>query len=390
MEQQRMDQQRMDQQRMDQQRMEQQRMEQQRMDQQRMEQQRMEQHLARPNVLESKSSILMDQHITKPIEQFNDIKNTLKSMNININNDDTERYREMIMILKKENEKLKETIDNLSKEKNNEYEKLKEIKQQISKEFDLLKIKNEEIELKVNNFNLKELELITKESELKQLINNHQNLLKVQHLQMEVYNNENKSTYVWEMKPIHNVTSIKLVTYSLPLPRFNIESNKNNSLLLCINGEDKKITLPTGKYTIEDLISAINSLIGNENIKFSITTGQKILIEVFNDLSLELKSTLLLKNNLGFININEKKNKYIADNTWDLRIPDKVYLYLRNLSEDIPFGILYFNGNSVSQFKFEELFNLDKLEIVFKDLNGYDYNFYNLPHTLSFLIETIN
>ena len=30
------------------------------------------------------------------------------------------------------------------------------------------------------------------------------------------------------------------------------------------------------------------------------------------------------------------------------------------------------------------------LEIIFKDSKGFNYNFYNLPHSLSFLVEKIN
>jgi hypothetical protein len=65
-------------------------------------------------------------------------------------------------------------------------------------------------------------------------------------------------------------------------------------------------------------------------------------------------------------------------------------LYLNNLSDEVPFGILYFNGQSVSQFKFKDPFDLNNLEIVFKDSNGLPYNFYGLSHSLSFLIEKIN
>ena len=104
----------------------------------------------------------------------------------------------------------------------------------------------------------------------------------------------------------------------------------------------------------------------------------------------------LSKNNLGFINNNSNSNNIIiADNTWDLRINNKIYLYLDNLVDDIPFGILFYNNidynsSSVSQFKFEFPYKLDRLDINFKDIYGNNIEFNNLPHNLSFLIEKLN
>ena len=91
----------------------------------------------------------------------------------------------------------------------------------------------------------------------------------------------------------------------------------------------------------------------------------------------------------GFINEYNNNNNYISENSWDLRVNDKVYLYLNNLS-DTPFGVLYFNGQSDIQFKFQEPFDLDYLDITFKDGKGREYDFNNLPHSLSFLIEQLN
>ncbi len=100
--------------------------------------------------------------------------------------------------------------------------------------------------------------------------------------------------------------------------------------------------------------------------------------------------TTLSTDNLGFTLSNESKQIHIADRIWDLRLIDKIYLFLNNLSDEVPFGILHFNGKSVCQFKFEKPFNIDKLEIEFKDSKGLPVNFYNLPHNLSFMIEKIN
>jgi hypothetical protein len=122
----------------------------------------------------------------------------------------------------------------------------------------------------------------------------------------------------------------------------------------------------------------------NINISISINSAQHIIIE--SPEQFEIIETYLSKENLGFITSNSN----ISDRVWDLRIEDKVYLYLNNLSDTIPFGVLYFNGMTTCQFKFDKPYNLDKLEIVFKDSKGYVCNFHNLPHSLSFMVDKIN
>jgi hypothetical protein len=116
---------------------------------------------------------------------------------------------------------------------------------------------------------------------------------------------------------------------------------------------------------------------------------QKVVFKCTNN-KFTIKSSSLLFDNLGFLTECTNDSEYVANKTWDLRIDDKVYLYLDNLSNDIPFGILYFaNGQSICQFKFQETLNLNRLDIKFKDSKGNDYNFYNLSHNLSFIV-TIN
>jgi hypothetical protein len=285
-----------------------------------------------------------------------------------------------ILGLKQENQDLLNYISRLKEEINSDNTKILEIKKQLSSDFDQLKIKN-------NDFESKFLALTMKEKEVHQLINQHAHLFKTPYLQIDITNTEHKSSFIWHMEPIKDVIGIKLISYSLPAPRFNIEENKNNLLWLVHNNIEIKINVLTGKYTIDDLIYEINNKL--ETIKLSINNEQKIIIESTDNSIFEIKPTPLITNNLGFISNTIDNNKYISDKTWDLRIIDKVYLYLKNLSET-PFGILYFNGQSISQFKFEVPYNLDRLEIMFKDSDGNDYNFYNLSNNLCFLIERLN
>ena len=303
----------------------------------------------------------------------------------------------LIISLERENTELKDKL-NQSNETNSSIDKMSEIKQQIANEFKQLQIKNDEIESKIATLNLRETDIYKKETEVKQLITNYDYLFKSSQLQLEVSNSDNKSSYIWSMDTIDNVSGIKLMSYSLPIPRFNIETNKNNILEFKVNDSIYKIDVPTGKYTIDELIFKLNTKIEsiesiNSNIKLSINNEQFIVMTSSEPTDqIEIILTELSKNNLGFITplyLDDNKNTIIANKLWDLRIEDKVYLYLNNLSDEIPFGILYFNGNSICQFKFEKPFNLSELEIVFKDSKGNLYNFYNLPHSLSFLVDKL-
>lgn len=271
---------------------------------------------------------------------------------------------------------------------NSESSKIIEIKKNIADEFELLKNKNEELENKLNLLNLKEISLSKKEFEVKQLINNYNYLFNSNLLQLEISDNENRSSYTWHMEKIPGVMGIKLISYSLPLPKFNIEENKNNILNLIINDNDIKISLDTGKYNIDDLLESLNNKLKEYNILLSLNKQQKVTLQVQNETDKVLIiPTNLSKFNLGFSGIYENNTLYIADKIWDLRIDDRIYLYLNNLSDEIPFGVLYFNGQATSQFKFQQPFDLDKFEIIFKDVKGQNINFYGLPHYLSFLIE---
>ena len=339
--------------------------------------------------------------IDKLYQENNEMKKIISEQNITISeqnitiNEQKINIQELNVVISKKNVTINElnVIISEQQEQNKTIDKITEIKQQIASEFETLRIKNEDYDTLNTELRLKEVEHIKKDNELKQMLINYDYLFKSQYLQLEITNN--KSSYLWPMNEIQNVMSIKLLSYSLPVPRFNIEENKNNLLSLKINNEIIEIVIPTGKYTIDELINVINTKFESNidsKVKISINNEQKIIIEGINKEDIiEIIPTVLSNNNLGFSEQPDTLTfKYISDKCWDLRIEDKIYLYLNNLSDETPFGILYFNGLSTSHFKFQEPFNLNNLEIIFKDSKGYDYNFYNLSHSLSFLIEKIN
>lgn len=315
--------------------------------------------------------------------RFNELKNSMKMVNIEVKDD--------VLKMKQQLEELKQ--ENLRLQQNNDYQKINDIKSQIAHEFEVLSIKNSELDTKTAELNLKEIEITKKDLELKQLIKNYDYLFRTNQLQIEVTNANNESKYLFPLEKVNNAIGIKLMSYSIPNPMFNIEENKNNELKLLYKGNEIILTIPNGKYTIDELIDSLATELTNKNlteINIKLNKQQKIVIELTNEEELSIIPTILSTDNLGFSASNESKQLHIADKIWDLRMIDKVYLFLNNLSDEVPFGILHFNGKSVCQFKFEKPFNIDKLEIEFKDSKGLPVNFHNLPHNLSFMIEKIN
>ena len=312
-----------------------------------------------------------------PIESnsINELKNKMKNMNIDVKSDNI-RLKE----LEKENKELKELLEN-------ENNKILEIKRQIADEFNLLEIKNQEYSTKLSEFELQEIEFMKKNNELKQQLTKYEFLFKTNYLQLEITDKNNSSSYKWKLqKSINNVVGIKLMSYSIPLSRYNINKN-NNILSLKINDEIFNFKIKHGKYSIEEFISELNNEL-NEN-KFIVSLNNQDNIIIKSEINFDIIETIMSKEILGFKSDCNSENEYISDSVIDLRISDKVYLYIDNLSET-PFGVLYFNGQSDSQFKFKNEFDLEYLDISFRDSNGQEYDFNNLKHSLSFLIEQIN
>ena len=368
-------QQQLQQQQLQQQQLQQQQLQQQQLQQQQLQQQQLQQQPTQTSIQSQKN------------DKFAMLKDSMKSVNINPNSNMIQ-LKQTIERLEEENKILQNELISLREDKS--LEKLEEIKEQIANEFEELRNKNEIIESKESIINMKEIDLAKKEADVKMLITNYDYLFKSKQLQFEVTNTDNKSNYTWNMNNIPNVMGIKLMSYSLPLPRYNIHMNKNNMLKFMINNTEHIVEIKSGRYNIDDLVSILNQKISSMTLDITISINMEQHIVIESEKEFTLVSTSLLKDNLGFIKTNDMTNRYVSDRVWDLRIDDKVYLYLTNLSEDIPFGILYFNSMSSCQFKFDKPYNMNTLQVVFKDSMGYDYNFHNLPHSLSFLVDRID
>ena len=218
-----------------------------------------------------------------------------------------------------------------------------------------------------------------------------------QYLQLEIFNIENKSEYTWTFDNIiTNIISIQLISYSIPQSVYNIYNNINNVFKILIGTEESyeefQILIEEGKYTIEELINYINNKLddgGEVQVILTLDNDQKI--SIISNETIKLVINFLLDKNLGFSTCDNFSNNHKANNIWDLRLKNKIYLYLNNISDNIPFGILYFNQNInsplISNFTFESPINLNNLDIIFKDEYNYIYNFNNLSHNLNFIIK---
>ena len=260
-----------------------------------------------------------------------------------------------------------------------------QIKDEISQEFDKLqeiKLYNEnkihENNIKDKELSLKENELILRENEFNKLYSQYSSLIKTKKYQIEIAPDNSISNYRFNLSKPINITGIKLLNYSIPNKKYNIEENINNIFSFKINNDEHKIELPTGFYTIESLIEKLN-LNKFINFKLDIFT-QKLQIDSEQILQLISTNLSLI---LGFKNYESSSNYILADIIYDLRIDTKIYLFINNITSS-PFAILNTTNNTTeSEIKFEDIVQIEYLDIIFKDVKGNNINFYNVSHYLN-------
>jgi len=287
------------------------------------------------------------------------IQNTLKKLGM-VEASEVEK-------IKKENEILKNQLNNFD---NN---KMELVKQDIILEFE-----------KLNN---KEALITKKMEEMKILMKKYQYLYGTSNIQLDISPDEPLSNFSFEFETIENIIGIKLMSYSIPEARYNIESEKNNIFQIKnINNEIIELKLNSGKYSIESLLEKLNTK--SEKYKFQLNVEQ--FVEISSDESFEIISTPLSREVLGFTSICKDNLKFVADKSWDLRIQEKIFLFINNIDNTRPFTVLYKNNQGNNSIKFEELIKLDKLELSFKDSNGRAFNFYGLKYNLNIQLELNN
>ena len=304
------------------------------------------------------------------------------SSETSINNNSNEQNLEYLKLINNLQTKVRDL-----EEENSKLNKSTSYVEELIKNINNLKRENESLKDRTNMNNLnnsilnqRESTLIDREAEVNKLLDIYHQINNKKYIQLDIFSN-NESEYIYEFDNISGIIGIKLMSYSLPKPRFNI-TEKNNSFKYSINDVDKEIKLEIGFYTITELIEQLNN---NEDFEI-VNKNHKLLITSKEDIDLE--TSFLIVNNLGF-----EKNTYgkeiKASKSWDLRLPDKLFLYIKNINESIPIGILYFNEIFSSEVLLEEPIDLDNFEIKLTDEDGEAYDFTNLYHSLSFKLEVV-
>ena len=302
--------------------------------------------------------------------QMEEMRNTVQNNNSYSSSNIINQLKDRIVQLESENKKLNDSTNYV---------------EQLIKNINQLKIENRDLknrdhlyQLNSGILNQREQSLTDREIELNKLLTMYHDINNKKNIQLEVIS-DGKSEYKYNFENIEGVLGLKLISYSLPNPRFNI--NKNNCIFkYSINDVDKEINIPTGLYNIDKLIEILNN---NDDFSLIKSNDQNLKIESEQDI--ELDNSHLITKNLGFNNELFGKN-IIASNTWDLRLPDKLFLYIKNIN-DGPIGILYFNEIFSSEILFEEPINLNHLDISLLDENGLLHDFSNLHYSLSFKLD---
>ena len=259
-------------------------------------------------------------------------------------------------------------------------EKLEEL---INKEYE---INNKEQEL-----NIKEQEIINKEHEIfdkeNELNEKYGTIINTKIFQLEINPESSISNYKYNFINTMTLTGIKLTACSIPFKKYNIENDINNLFIYTINNIEKNIILSEGFYTIDEIINNLN--LNQNDLVFRLNSiSQKIKIE--SQINFNIIPSTLSMINLGFKSNYNNNNTYYADTMYDLRINNKVYIFFKNISEE-PISIITPNTNIYdSELLFENPVKLNYLDIMFKDENNNDYNFYNINHYIHLNLMSIN
>jgi hypothetical protein len=203
----------------------------------------------------------------------------------------------------------------------------------------------------------------------------------VKTLQIDISKKDSK--YNFQFNPINNVVALKILSYNLPNPIYNIFENSN--FIYKMNDIENNINIIKGNYNIETLLNNLNK---NNDLVFSIDFTQKVSIKSKDEnITFQIVPTLI-SFKLGFTN-NKLLSNIIADRVYDLRTPSKLLLFIKNINQDEPMCLLNFNNTSICNLQFNNPLILNNLELEFYTEDNILYNFNDLFYNLSFALDII-
>jgi hypothetical protein len=202
-------------------------------------------------------------------------------------------------------------------------------------------------------------------------------------LQLDISKKEPQ--YNFQFNTINNVLSLKLLSYNLPQPAYNIV--ENTQFIYKMNDTEYKIYISKGNYNIDNLLDNLNN---NSHLLFSVDFMQKVSIKSKDESLFQIVPTLL-SYKLGFNNQQSTNNINIitAYRIFDIRMPSKLLLFIRNINSNEPICSLNFNNSSICNLQFNSPLVLSSLQLEFYLEDNTLYNFNDLFYNLSFAIETI-
>lgn len=164
-------------------------------------------------------------------------------------------------------------------------------------------------------------------------------------------------------EPIKNVTSIKLLNYTLPLSIYSVSSKLGtNNFNIKYQSKELKIILENGSYSVSDLIDKINYKLGendlsNISINYNTITGKIYFKNINNDnFKLEFTYNESLENNCKYMN---KELKNYSTLGW--------FLGYRNIENN-----LVYNNNSY--YESESIYDVYSNHDFLLYLNDYTNN----------------
>jgi hypothetical protein len=241
------------------------------------------------------------------------------------------------------------------------------------------------VQLFEDKYNIKFNEMIDMFNDMKRQIVNKYN-----YLQLEI--NKTQAEYNYKFKDTDNIIGLKLISYSIPEPSYNIDESE---IIFEYNNNRHSIKIDRGYYNYNNLIQKLNE---NNYLHFSLNYKKRLSVSLKSTENVGDDNIIMLNNfkfidnyiirKLGFIDLNSVNGILHSKNLIDLRTPSKLKLYILNIDNNQPFGLLNFNGTSICEFNFRNKIKLNNLHIKFTTDDNHNYNFDNLKYNLSFQLIT--
>ncbi len=200
-------------------------------------------------------------------------------------------------------------------------------------------------------------------------------------LQLDI--NKTQPTYKFQFNPINNIVGIKLLSYNLPQPVYNIFDNCN--FVYEMNDIQNQITIQKGNYNIEALLNILNN---NKDLIFSIDYTQKVSVKSKDDISEFIIKPTVISLKLGFNTEDKLSSSKIAYKVYDLRLPSKLLFFIKNINPN-PVCILNFNNTSICNLQFNNPLTLSLLDLEFYTEDNILYNFNDIAYNLSFALDIL-